>query len=991
MGVNLLQPSLAGGELAENLYGRVDVNRYQNGLALCSNFKVYPYGCVQNRSGFRYVGTVKDSTQRVRLVPFQWSQGQGYLLEMGNYYMRIWVNPTGASGGCGPLVVPAAGLAAWSSSTVNTAGAIVTYGGGAWISLQASNTGNLPAEGAWWHALPASGAGFLIEVPTPWPSTALFPVSASSPGIKWAQSADILTICHPAYPPQQIQRLGTYNWACIPFANVNGPWQDTNADPTQTVSVSAPTGNASNPVTVTASSPKVFANVSVGQLFYIQTQYYGTNWQVNVSHTVGDIVLSAGYFYRALSSGTTGTNQPVNASGTWYDGGVTWQYLGPPYGSILVTAIIDSTHIQGIPQGRLPDLTVMNVATTTYNITSVTIHTSINGDSVLTMNFSGPPTWTVGQSILLNLAFTDLYGNPQTWVGTCTVLANAAGAVQTNLESYLWNFAPGTVTGTGQLSQVSGGTQGQPTNVWAIGAWGGNQGYPSVVTFHQQRQVFANTPGQPQTVWMSQTGGYLNFGQNLPIQDSDAVTFTIASTQMNAITGFLPMQALVIFTAGGEWMCTGSNQLAITPSSLQLVLQGFRGSSLLPPVAVGNTALFIQNKGNQVRNLQYQFMTNTYAGDDITLWANHLFNGYTILDWCYQQIPDTTFWLIRDDGALLGLTYQLEQQVAAWHRHSTVGGTLESVCVVSEPPEDILYVLVNRTINGATLRTIERMNTRVVTDVKEAFFVDGGLSFEGRTQAMYPGANTAWGTPTMTFSGGTTWAKGDIVNLVCSIPAFNTGLNLTNPNAQVGDQVVFLGQDGTRYAATLLSITSTTQAVGQLNRELPAAYQGVPQAAWAWAPCSMGGLTNLIGQTVNILGEGFDLAPQVVSPAGTIPLSSQSYRVHAGLPITSQIQTLPANINQADAVLPKKKVIERVRILVDESYELWAGQDFNDLELYNQFTEGNPYDVPGLAHSGFADIRMTASWREEAVVCIQHTKPLPISVLAIIPEVAIGN
>jgi len=672
----------------------------------------------------------------------------------------------------------------------------------------------------------------------------------------------------------------------------------------------------------------------------------------------------------------------VNTTGTWNDGGVIWQYLGPPFGSILVTKIVDSTHIQGIPQTRLPDLTVMNVATTTYPITAASVVNPANFDQVLGFTFSGSPAWAVGQSILLNLTYTDVNGNTQAWQGAATITAINTGVFQTSLSRYSFNCSSfASMAGTGQLSQASGGTQGQPTSVWAIGAWGGNQGYPSVVSFHQQRQIFANTPGQPQTVWMSMTGAYLNFGQNLPIEDSDAVTFTIASTQMNAITGFLPMQALVIFTTGGEWMCTGSNQLAITPSALQLVLQGFRGSSLLPPVAVGNTALFIQNKGNQVRNLQYQFMTNTYAGDDVTVWANHLFEGHTVLDWCYQQIPNTCFWLVRDDGMLLGLTYQLEQQVAAWHRHTTVGGTIESVCVISEPPEDVLYVLVNRTINGSTLRTIERMNTRTVTDIKEAFFVDGGLSFDGRSAS-----NPSWGSPTMTFSGGTTWQKGDIVTIQSNGVVFNISSQNT-PNIQIGDQVVFVGPDGTRYAATILSFTNHSTATGQLNRALPVAYQGLAQTAWAWAPASVGGLTNLIGETVSILGEGFVLTQQVVSAAGTVPLSSQSYRVHVGLPITSQLQTLPTNLNQPDAILPKNKVVNRVRVLVDESYELWAGQDFDDLSMFSQFTEGNPYDLPSISDSGFADIRMTSDWQAEAVVCIQHTKPLPISVLAIIPEV----
>lgn len=92
MGTKLIQPSFAGGELSPDCYGRVDLARYGTSLRTAKNFIVRPYGGVSNRPGFQFIGEVKDSAKRVRLIPFEYSTEVAYVIELGDGYMRFWAN-----------------------------------------------------------------------------------------------------------------------------------------------------------------------------------------------------------------------------------------------------------------------------------------------------------------------------------------------------------------------------------------------------------------------------------------------------------------------------------------------------------------------------------------------------------------------------------------------------------------------------------------------------------------------------------------------------------------------------------------------------------------------------------------------------------------------------------------------------------------------------------------------------------------------------------
>lgn len=271
-----------------------------------------------------------------------------------------------------------------------------------------------------------------------------------------------------------------------------------------------------------------------------------------------------------------------------------------------------------------------------------------------------------------------------------------------------------------------GDTPQQATN-----PFNGPGNYPGCVTFYQQRLVWASTLNLPQTVWMSQTGNYESMGTSVPLKDDDSISWTIASREVNEIRSMASLRELVLLTSGSEWVMKPAGQDgAVTPTSIRADVQSVRGSAYVPPLVVGNSILHVQRGSKKVLDLTYSYEADGYPGRDLSILAQHLFDGHEIVEWAYQQNPNSIVWVVRDDGALLGLTYQKEHEVWAWHRHET-DGAVESIACIPGAGQDDVYLVVRRTIGGQTRRYVERMEARRDDDAREAFFVDSGLTYRG--------------------------------------------------------------------------------------------------------------------------------------------------------------------------------------------------------------------------------------------------------------------
>ncbi len=230
---------------------------------------------------------------------------------------------------------------------------------------------------------------------------------------------------------------------------------------------------------------------------------------------------------------------------------------------------------------------------------------------------------------------------------------------------------------------------------WQLGSFSDTTGHPSSVSFFEQRLVFASTTDQPQTLFFSKSGDYENMtsGTNA----SDAMVYTIASNQVNAIKSLKATRTLICMTTGGEYaVSSGSAQDAITPTNINIRKQSNYGSAGVDALSIGNATIFLQRAKRKIRELAYNFDTDGYQAPDMTILSEHITeSGITQMD--YQQEPYSVVWCVRTDGVLAGLTYNRLEQVVAWHRH-IFGGK-------SDTTKNIIQQQISFTSNSTNVST----------------------------------------------------------------------------------------------------------------------------------------------------------------------------------------------------------------------------------------------------------------------------------------------
>ena len=249
------------------------------------------------------------------------------------------------------------------------------------------------------------------------------------------------------------------------------------------------------------------------------------------------------------------------------------------------------------------------------------------------------------------------------------------------------------------------------------------------------------------------------------IADDDAIIYTIASNQVNAIRFMTATRTLIIGTAGGEFTVSGGGtDVAITPTNILIKKQSNHGAANVDAIAAGNATLFLQRAKRKIRELAYNFDVDGYLAPDMTILAEHITEG-GITQMAYQQEPNQIVWMTRDDGELIGLTYQREQQVTAWHRQifggsfSSGNAVCESVAVIpTDDAEYQVYVIVKRTINSVTRRYVEYLNGFDFTETDNTTFnfLDSQLDYNGSATTTITGLDHLEGQTVSILADGST-------------------------------------------------------------------------------------------------------------------------------------------------------------------------------------------------------------------------------------------
>ncbi len=499
------------------------------------------------------------------------------------------------------------------------------------------------------------------------------------------------------------------------------------------------------------------------------------------------------------------------------------------------------------------------------------------------------------------------------------------------------------------------------TTLWAEGAWSTYYGFPRTATFENDRLVPAGNSWEPQRLWGSVIGDYEN--HRAGTNDDDAYRHRIGSQKANVIKSILSEKHLLVLTNGGEWI-VGIYGEYISPSNAPRKRESAFGSTDVMPLSTGDITLYLQKPGKTVRGFKYDYQSDGYAGDNLSLMAEHLTKSNIITEMAYQQSPNQIIWCVRNDGVLLGLTYMPEHKVIAWHRHDTEGA-FESCATIPGEEEDELWTICNRTVGATTVRYIELLDPAFKgTETYSAFFLDSGLSYNGAPFIITDASQT---DPVVLELVGHSLTTGNILRTT-GVGGM-TELNYSNwtVGATTTDTVELTGASGTGY---------TAYTSGGIAKK---------------AVVTLSGLDHLAGESISILADGAVVGDETVSASGTITLDNAAGTVHAGLSYECDLETLnidvPLDIGTLQGMI--KKIIG-VSLRVYNSFGAWIGPDEDNLKeimfwTSDDYLTGAP---PGL-YTGDKTGEANFNYSEKGRVFIRHQAPLPMTILGIITEIEV--
>lgn len=545
------------------------------------------------------------------------------------------------------------------------------------------------------------------EVATPY-------TEAMLAAIDFTQAADTMLIWHQGVPVRRLRRFADDNWVLdlAPFSP--SPFDEIGHRPAAGITLSSASVGTGRTITADASA---FIEGDVGR---------------EVWAGVGTATITA------YTSATQVTATVVDAFDSTTYAANDWRLVGSPQANIVPSAV-------GPVSGTIT-LTSAETITTSAESQKTIAGISHDGSSTVTVTIAGhgystgntishteqtPVAYRGSHSITVVNANTYTYTlSPDP--GAATDLGKARRVTSTSSYTDAWRAADvgshveinqGLVRITGYTSATEvqalvlrelNTTVTSVANAWRLMApvWNDVDGYPATGTFHMQRLVAAGSPAYPQTVWGSAIGGYYDF--LLGVNDDEAFAFSMLADDLNPITYLSSMEALIALTYGAEFTMEGGVEKPITPTNVRARQRSNNGCEQVRPVRVGDEEFFVQRAGKAVRALSYNIDTGKWGVPDVSVLADHITEpGVASLSW--HRNPGTLVFAAREDGVLASCTFDRDQDVAGWARQ-TFDGVVESVATIPAAGGDRTWLIVRRTINGSTVRYIEKFDADTYTD-----------------------------------------------------------------------------------------------------------------------------------------------------------------------------------------------------------------------------------------------------------------------------------
>jgi hypothetical protein len=603
-----------------------------------------------------------------------------------------------------------------------------------------------------------------VEIATPYQSVDLLQLQTD-------QSADVMWIVHPSYPPAKLSRTTPTTFTLEDIVFNRGPFIKRNdLANNDGVTMDVDTTGAGEAGTLTSSS-SIFQDGHIGALFElthprINRQTNGTKEGTDTGIIGETIEVLGDYTFSITTSGWVGTvklqrstdnfatstdirtftsgTQTFSDTETTEDVQYRINVTAHTSGKISSSLLVNTNSVQG-------EATSIGVIKTPIDIKgSFNFNTQGNWGATIVLerneNDSGwEPFRTYNSKIVnevgsRNIQFEGIedadnvrYRMNVTSYTDGTVSADLAATSSTQSGIVRIN---GIQSGLkADITVVSEVSQTTKTKRWAEGSWSTLRGFPSAITFFEERAVYGFTDSDQQTFWLSETDAFEDFAAGT----KDADSFALKLPTANRGRWLNSLGTLAAGTTGSEWRIGLSlDDQALTPSNWSMKEQTAYGSSDMQSIKFGSVILFVDFVGRKVREFTFREADQKYVAPDLTALAEHI-TVSGIVSVAHQKNPDSILWCVLDNGNLVTLSYERNQNVVSWS-NMPMDGLVQSVMVIPSTLEDEVWISIVRAVDGENMVYIEQFQPRILDIRKEnAFFVDSGIIYQGQATNVVTG------------------------------------------------------------------------------------------------------------------------------------------------------------------------------------------------------------------------------------------------------------
>lgn len=539
-----------------------------------------------------------------------------------------------------------------------------------------------------------------------------------------AQANDVMYVAHKSYQPRQIQRNGDIDWTIEDQEFKDGPYLP--LDTTSTTLTPSARGSVT-PIMTSNSAPSGAAsdNLANATAWYVFDADKTSRYQVGsvqgwIQYQVGGSAKIADAYWITATPGPATDEMPVSWTFEGSNNGTTWTILDTRDGETGWTSgetrFYSFTNATAFSYYRLKWKGVDGGSNT--NLCEIGIHEEGNSQT---------PFNLVASSV------TDING------GQGFQASDVGRAIRLKGSDGHWRWAR--ITSRTSTTTVKIRLYGHslpdinPIAQWQMGSFSAESGWPGANTLYDERLVFARTDAQPLTIFGSKQSQFDDFGTSDPALETDGLSLTLLSTNMNEILWISDNDDLVSGSAG-QIRSIGPADFtkAFSATNLTQKKGPTNGAFFLQPITVGGVTLYVAAGGKKIRELVLGDQ-NRYVAPELSVLGSHMLKS-GIVDWAFAENPDPTIYAVNGSGELIAIAYDRDQKVVGFSRFEIAGGFVESVAVVPGVTAGYsdVYLVVKRTINGSTKRYIEVLDDPFdadLMDVEDAFFLDCGLKYDG--------------------------------------------------------------------------------------------------------------------------------------------------------------------------------------------------------------------------------------------------------------------